>query len=241
MNVRGLPDGSLVNDPRVAVLTFTRDRLAYTAHCFDTLERNAGWAYDHFVLDQASTDKTWGWLQNWSKQDAAGERVIYRGQENVGICAGANMLLDQLDPARYDVIVRYDNDCEVTQPDTLKTCAELADRFGVICAPHVLGLNNPPPTLSTVRTGDHLIDSTAILGGIFMTIPSFLFWEHEFRYDETHQKWAGDEAIVPWWRARGGICGYVHGLTVNHYQTTNGQHARYPDYFRRRALEGAPA
>ncbi len=229
-----------MNDPKVALLTFTRDRLAYTAHCFDTLQRNAGCVYDHYVLDQASQDDTWSWLQDWAAGGTG--RHVYRSDENIGVCAAANRLLDlSVLPERYDVIVRYDNDCEVETPNTLKVCADLADRFGVICAPYVMGLNNPPPTLGTIRAGGQHIDETAILGGIFMVIPSFLFWEHGFRYDDTNPKWGGDEAIIPWWRLRGGHCGYVQGLTVNHYETTNGQHARYPDYFRRRALEGAPA
>ncbi len=43
---------------RIAVLTLTRDRLDYTQHCFQTLQEFAGCDFDHYVLDQGSTDDT---------------------------------------------------------------------------------------------------------------------------------------------------------------------------------------
>jgi hypothetical protein len=219
---------------KIAVITMTRDRLDYTKHCFASLEVNAGCDYDHYVLDNASEDETVNWLSGWASVPG---RSAFFASENLGICRGANWLLDRLDPERYDVIVRYDNDCQVTQPDTLKTTAELAATYGAIVSPRVSGLLNPPATLRTVSLGGHLLDETAILGGIFMAIPSQLFWEHGFRYDENAHLHSGDEAIVPWWRARGGVCGYLQGYSVTHYETTSGQRERYPDYFARKDLE----
>ncbi len=221
---------------KIAVLTFTRDRLDYTRHCFATLEDNTRTSYDHFVLDQASEDDTWTWLWDWAKEDFS-VRVIKRSDENIGICRGANQLLEIVDPENYDVVVRFDNDCEVTQPGTLKACAELAMDYGTIVAPRVLGLQNPPATIRTVKVGHQYLDETAILGGIFMAIPAFLFTDHGFRWNENTPLGTGDESIVPWWRAHGGICGYLQGYTVNHYETTVGQHERYPDYFARTERE----
>lgn len=217
-------------------MTFTRDRVDYTRHCFATLEKNAGCDYDHYVLDNNSTDNTLDYLNSWSCAPT-NIRSVHFSKTNLGICAGANKLLDYLDPGRYDVIVRYDNDCEVTSPDTLKVCAELAAEYGVICSPHVLGLRNPPPSHRQAKVGDRLLDETTILGGIFMAVPSFLFWEHGYRYDETNPLASGDEAIVPFWRSRGGTCGYIHALTVNHYETTEGQKTRYPEYEQRKTRE----
>ncbi len=34
-----------------------------------------------------------------------------------------------------------------------------------------------------------------------------------------------------------GSVGYVDGYEANHYETTDGQHARYPEYFARREAE----
>ncbi len=220
----------------IAVLTFTRDRLDYTKHCFATLEENAGCEYDHYVLDQASTDGTLDWLNDWYEADSEHRTLCY-SDENIGICRGANLLLNDLMPEKYDVIVRYDNDCEVTYHGTLAWLADIADGYGIICAPRVLGLQNPPAMIRTVMVNEWALNETAILGGIFMAIPSNLFWEHGFRFDEESPYALGDEAIVPWWRARGGVCGYLQDVTVNHYETTLGQRERYPEYEARKADE----
>ena len=36
------------------------------------------------------------------------------------------------------------------------------------------------------------------------------------------------------------LVGQLLDYPVNHYETTDGQHARYPAYFERRRLEGIP-
>lgn len=215
---------------RVAVLTLTRDRLVYTQHCFETLADNAGCRYQHFVLDQGSDDDTAEWLR---LEGFDGPRL----SENVGICRGLNMLLDKLDLYGFDVIVRFDNDCEVTKPNTLRTVCEVALEYDAIVAPHVRGLNNPPPIIGLAQAGDHVIEETPILGGIFMAIPARLFTEEEFRYDESLPPWTGDEAIVPWWRSQGGCAGYLQGWSVNHHLTTEGQKQDEPEYQARKERE----
>lgn len=220
---------------KVAVLTLTRDRLAYTQHCFTRLRELAGCDFHHYVLDQGSEDGTLDWL------DANTDAAVLALAKNIGCCAGWNRLLDRLcDPADYDAIVCFDNDCELLQPDTLATVTALAVEHRVILSPRVLGLRNPPPTIGEIPLGAHAADETSILGNIFMAIPAELVDEWGFRWDESHPVWAGGESITDWFRARGGHCGYLRGSTLNHYRTTDGQHADYPGYFERRVLEGGP-
>lgn len=217
---------------RIAVATLTRDRLRYTEHCFQTLRDNAGCDFDHFIVDQGSVDGTAEWLL------AQEDLTVMTLSENVGICRGLNLLLDEaLDASQYDVIVRFDNDCEVLQHGTLQALAEFVYAFHRIAAPRVRGLRNPP---AVIEHGP-VFDDTEILGGIFMGIPSDLFHCDGFRYDETQPPWTGDELICPWFRARGGRCGYLTGFEVNHYLTTDGQVDDIPEYFERRVLEGGPA
>jgi hypothetical protein len=216
---------------RVAVLSLTRDRLSYTRHCFGLLhEQDAD--FDHYVLDQGSDDGSVAWLSGQPLELAA-------LPENIGCCRGWNFLLETYKiPERYDVVVCFDNDCELIQPNTLKTVAGLAAQHQTILSPRVLGLRYPVPVLGEFELDEHTILETAILGNIFMAIPASVF--DEFRFDETNLPWAGGEAVTAWYRSRGGRCGYVRGFEVNHYETTDGQHETYPAYFARRLAEGAP-
>ena len=220
---------------KVAVLSLTRDRLPYTQHCFQTLRDNAGVPFDWFVLDQGSGDGTRAWLAENAEQYTG----IVALDENVGCTRGWNHLLRVASPlGRYDTIVTVDNDCELLDPDTLVTVAGLAAEHETILAPRVLGLMYPPPTISQFQLGDHTVDETTILGNIFMAIPATVFWRDGFRWDERYAVWDGGESVTQWFRARGGRCGYVQGLSVNHYKTTLGQVADIPEYFERRVREG---
>ena len=214
-----------------AVFTLTRDRLEYTQHCFARLTENAGCEYDHYVLDQGSTDGTPDWLMGQKL------RHVSLLDENVGINAGMNQLLEAAIPRGYDVIVKMDNDCELREPGTVRVCAELALEGNAILSPRILGLQNTPAAQGHFQIGDELIIDIPQIGGIFMAVPASLF--DGFRYDE--RRLLFDDVDLCWWfrRERGGRCGYVSSLEAWHYETTDGQRARYPTYFARKMKEYA--
>jgi hypothetical protein len=225
----------------VAVLTLTRDRLDYTRHCFATLRDNAGCDYDHYVLDQGSEDGTREWLQTSAIPPSLGQfPKAWAEDENIGINRGMNFLLDELPTASGapDVIVKFDNDCELTQPDTLRTVCELALEGDCLLSPRILGLNNPPSSTGTFEIAGETILDIPQIGGIFIAAPAHAY--DDFRYFEGDLL-NDDVQFCWWWRGQGGRCGYVERLTANHYETTNGQHARYPEYFARTLAEGKPS
>lgn len=218
---------------RIAVLSLCRDRLAYTQHCFQRLRELAGCDYEHFVLDQGSTDGTREWLET---QDVNATFL----HENVGVSRGINLLLDEaLNPADYDVIVKLDNDCELTVPDTLKACCEVAVRACYVASPHIQGLDHPPTVEREETVEGYRVGVPNIMGGIFMAAPASLY--QSYRHDETNPVWGLDDAkIVDHWRSHGGEVGYLLDYPANHYRTTRGQHEDFAGYFARRVGEGGP-
>ncbi len=212
---------------KIAVLTLTRDRLDYTRHCFATLEENAGCDYDHYVLDQGSQDGTVEWLTNET------DCVVAAVSENIGINRGLNLLIDTaLRRDVYDVIVKFDNDCELMTPNTLRDLALLAVDTPALLSPRIHGLRQPPQTIDR-ESG---IDVTPVIGGIFMAAPAVVFTDHGYRHDGRFLL-GDDSTLCRWWQERGGIVGYAHGYDANHFETTDGQHARYPAYFERKYSE----
>lgn len=216
---------------RVAVLSLTRDRLDYTKHCFGTLREFAGCDYDHYVLDNASEDGTVDWLE----QQFDIHHVVSL-DENIGIARGLNQLTDVLTDD-YDVIVHFDNDCELTMPNTIRDVARLVHETGAILSPRILGLQNPPATLRKVQHNGEIIRETAQIGGICLTAPAWLF--DEYRYPNTLPSWGMEDAhVCSWFRGQlGGTVGYVDRLEAWHYETTAGQRERFPAYFERKDLE----
>lgn len=217
---------------RVAVLTLTRDRLEFTKHCFARLAEFAGCDYDHYVLDQASEDGTQDWLESKYRP-----RYLERRDLNIGISQGMNALLMELG-REYDVVVKFDNDCELTQPNTLRDVAALSLRGECILSPRILGLQNPPRATRELRIDDEVVLDVPQIGGIFLAAPAFVY--DDFRYDDRNPKWGMDDVeICAWFRNVGGTCGYVKRLEAWHYLGTDGQRTDQPAYFARKDAEYA--
>lgn len=217
---------------RVAVLTLTRDRLDYTKRTFAALKEFAGCDYDHYVLDNGSDDGTQEWLES---QDDLNVTLL---PSNIGVARARNMLLDVADPTEYDVIVQLDNDCELTQPNTVRDLAAAVLAGNCILSPRILGLQNPPQPRRELRAGDEIILDIQQIGGIMLSAPAWVF--DEYRYPESLPIWGLDDShICAWFRAQGGTCGYVKRLEVWHMDGTDGQMQAYPEYFRRKADEYA--
>ncbi len=224
---------------RVAVLSLCRDRIEYSRACFQSLRENAGVKFDHLVLDQGSTDGTREWL---GEEYAAGRiQWLIPHPTNIGIPIGMNELIDLAVGGDYDVICSCDNDAQLTMPDTLRILCETALEGNAILSPRIHGLRNPPGVGEAWKIGEQVIDESQALGNICRAAPATVYTTHGWRLVEDRPVWSGDEAdIVRFWNAKGGRCGYMRGLLVNHYKTTNGQVADIPDYFARREREGGP-
>lgn len=229
---------------RIAVLTATRDRLPYTEHCFKSLRDNSGCLYDHYVLDNGSTDGTVDFLRYKATH-------TLESPMNLGVSVAMNRLIDHvLTPDAlprmphdrpYDVIVKFDNDCELLTPRTLRDVSQLALEHNMILSPRIHGLNNPPATSFTAEIGCHRVDVTTVIGGIFMAVPAKVFADG-YRHDESNPLWGGDDTgLCAWFRGQGGQVGYVQGYDANHYMTTKGQWADQPSYFARTQAEGKVA
>jgi hypothetical protein len=222
---------------KIAVLSLTRDRLAYTQHCFTSLRENAGCAFHHSVLDQGSNDGTSEWLHGEFQPD-----MLVMAGENVGISCGLNTLIDDLPWNDFDVIVKFDNDCELLTPNTLRDIALLVDEYGLLLSPQIHGLRQPPATigLAPLSLGGALVDEKAQIGGIFLAAPAWLY--DDFRYSEANPLWGGDDVeVCAYWRGRGMKCGYVQGYDANHYLTSDGQYEHDRPYFDRKVAEMAKA
>ncbi len=214
---------------KVAVLTLTRDRLHYTKQTFSSLRRNAGCAFDHFVLDQASEDGTRTFLHEY------GPDGLWLMGQNIGIARGLNLMLETVERRGYDVIVNFDNDCEVVTPDTLKVVTEIAVAHpGFVIGPKVQGLRNPPALAEEINIDGYRVGPTVQVGGILMPIPA------GWRYPITESYTYGDAQVCARAREQGHTVGQLLDYTVNHIETTDGQHERYPEYFAVKRSEGIP-
>ncbi len=211
----------------IAVMSVTRDRLDYTKHCFATLHENAGCDFDWWITDNGSTDGTVDWLL------ANTDATVTAYDDNAGISPALNAMLDDIvNAADYDVIVKIDNDCELLTPNTLRDVCAAALEYQAIVSPWIRGLRQPPASIGNFGP----ISLTPVVGGIFSAVPAWVF-KNGYRHPIIPTLDGEDAILCQWFVRQDGDVGYLDGYEANHYETTDGQHARYPEYFARREAE----
>ena len=76
---------------KIALFTLTKDRLEYTKQTFKSLNEKTDLTFDHFVIDQASKDKTVEWLKKFTYNQ--GKVYVYPLAMNIGINRGVNFAI----------------------------------------------------------------------------------------------------------------------------------------------------
>lgn len=230
---------------KVAVYTLTRDRLEYTKFCFNTLWKNAGHDFDHFIVDNGSEDGT----DEWLRAHADKFKKVLLNDRNEGISKASNealkMIFQEENKARelYDLIIKFDNDCEVISENIIgQICEIYQDIFEkdylseYILSPKVEGIANQPSRETFENLGGRRIGITSIVGGLFHIVPAEIYKSYQYP-EKLPKAWGQDDDICAWFKQKGGKVGYIEGLVVNHYKTTAGQAKDFPAYFERKWKE----
>lgn len=239
---------------RVAVYTLTMNRLEYTKKMAAALFASAGYGFDWFVIDQGSTDGTQEWLKAQTRDGrrfpSSEEGAYCEGniryrlyQENVGLAKGWNNIVDFVKAeGEYDIIVKVDNDAEMMTFGWLKTMVDIFERNRkVILSPYVEGLAGSPGGVLRQRASGEspyiLINDTVLglvpnLGGIVFATPIELW--REWRFDELYEG-NKDYILSQYAKRLGYSLFYMEEFRVWHIDGTEGQHAKFPDYFKGRA------
>lgn len=224
----------------IAAYSLCRDRLSYSRYCFDLLRKNAGTPFDHFVVDNGSTDGTAEWLEREYRP-----AWLWLNPTNLGISRASNLALDAIfRSGHYRAVVKLDNDCEVLEPDTLKRACEALEELNAkplgsrwVISPRVEGIAHQPKRVrEEFWTKNYRVGETSIIGGLFHVVPADIY--ARYRYPENMPLAKGqDDHFCQWIRGQGGHLGYVENVAVNHYRTTDGQCKDFPEYFHRKWAE----
>ena len=225
---------------KIAIFTLTRERLFYTKHCFKMLQKKAGYPFHHLVIDNGSKDGTAEWLVKKYSKIRNVDYVLL--DENAGIANGCNLAYDLLKDD-YDLIIKMDNDCEVLSEGLILSIADLytilkhdgLDKLYNL-SPRIEGIVNQPPRIGSATFSEYKIGLTNHIGGLFSITPIYL--RSKFSFPEILPKAKGQDSYQSAKvTSLGGFCGYIENLAVNHYETTDGQKLRYPEYFTRKYKE----
>ncbi len=112
-------------EPRVSVVVLTYNNLAYTQACLFSIESYSDYSnLELLVVDNASSDGSREWLQEWASQPSAAghEKRVILNDGNVGFAAGNNV---GLRASSGETLVILNNDTYVTPGWVRTLCAHL--------------------------------------------------------------------------------------------------------------------
>lgn len=213
----------------IAIFTLTKNRLEYTKRMFQSLEECTHLDYDHYVIDNSSTDGTKAWLE-----EHHGIYKVVFNENNRGLSVSWNQALDLIG-SDYDYIIKLDNDCEILTDNWLKPMLEIAKEYEdkIILSPYIEGLRENKggvPRYAHHNSCGFEIGLTKHLGGISLMVPTEAY--RDFRLDEKMPLRGGQDGVFSKYAiGKGYIMAYVEDIRVSHMDTTIGQHEKFPDYF----------
>lgn len=240
-----LPYLGEVPEPRVAIFTLTYDRLELTKKSFESLEKTAGYKFDHFVIDNGSTDGTKDWIAKTKESDWCNKRLLIINDSNMGISIASNQAVNQIknEPAfskvkPYDIIVKVDNDAEFISEGWLKRMVDIwKTNHQIIMSCYVEGLKDNPGGAPRYHRGTikgEPIGMTNHLGGVCVFASAKAY--DNFRWDEDdYLHSAQDLAFSQYITTHGFAMGYLENYSLRH--VTEEMEQQYPEYYERRKEE----
>jgi glycosyltransferase involved in cell wall biosynthesis len=232
--------GKTVEPPRVAIFSLTYDRLEYTKKSFKSLEETAGFPFDHYVVDNGSTDGTQEWLTEQFKKKKI--KQIRLNEKNVGISKASNEAIEMIKHhTPYDCIVKWDNDCIGLTKNWLTKMVEIWQsnrRIALSC--YVQGLVDNPGGAVRVGYGTlkgELIGVTKHLGGICHFVDAHAY--DDFKWEEnSFLHGIQDMEMSQYLLFHGWSQGYMENYYISHGpKGTAAQKKDFSEYFERRVHE----
>lgn len=207
---------------RLAAYTLTRDRLDYTKRMFEQL-KDCGMKFDHYVLDNGSTDGTKEYLKTLKLKG------LYFSPDNKGLWQGINTILRKTEFFNgYELVLKLDNDLEFPEKDWLRALVDTYDARDYDClTPFVEGICNGQGGADRMFD-DMGIGVVAHCGGASLLTKAKFY---KALMPEDRPKARGWDT----WFCQGKKCGIVEDIHIKH--DTVKQEQDKPDYYQRKIKE----
>jgi len=225
---------------RIAIFSFTRDRLKYTRDCFYSLYACKEFQdFDHYIIDNGSIDGTKKYLiDNYTNY-----KSLVLSSSNLGLHKASAIIKDLIQPC--DLVIKVDNDCFFSDPKTLfyivKSYKILTkhNKGKCILSPTVQGIVNQPkkgePWGKDISDNLYEFRYTGQIGGLCMAIPYELFTKLDFNINLPKAR--GLDSNICQQAILNNYSLIYANYSVTHYEGTLIQAKRYPAYFIRKKLE----
>lgn len=207
---------------RVAVINICWNRFLYTKHCLNSLFSNAGMQFDHYIIDNGSTDETEEWL---AANKHFFKRII-RNETNLGIGNAMVQIVKLMEKEGHKWCIIGPNDADILSQDFVKMMLQFWKLSGgkYLFAPSFTGIGHKPRVRKNFEISHIKVQSIGTSGCVYVA--------HSVSLLKEFLEFAG------LWRARD-FCNfaaakgmenlYLTDVSAKHFETTANQMIRYPD------------
>ena len=206
---------------KLAVYTLTRDRLDYTKRMLEQLV-NCGMEFDHFILDNGSTDGTAQWLIENKKDN------LILLPKNTGLWTAINVLLLYTNFFYdYQLVLKLDNDLEFPEDGWLRKLVDTyeARKFDLL-TPFIEGI------CKGKGGADRLSDEDGI--GVVLHCGGASLLTSADNYNDLFPNRMMARGWDVWF-SKEKRCGIVEDIHIKH--DTEKQEEDKPDYYQRKIEE----
>lgn len=231
-------------EPKVAIFTLTYNRLKYTKESFESLHNTAGYSFDHYIVDNGSTDGTVEYLKGYAEKHNA--KVIFN-EDNKGISIASNQILKVIKDSgiKYQIIGKFDNDAYCKTEGWLKEMVNIWKSNHLIAQScYISGLRDSAggvPRYVYGKIKNQLVGMVKHLGGICCFTSAGI--RLNFHLDENEPLHTMDDLFFSrYLRERGYQMLYLENFYINHGpEGTEAQATDFPEYFEKRKVEKTKA
>lgn len=224
-------------NPRVAIFTLSYNRKEYTERIAKTIFETSGYPFDWFIVEQGSKDGSREFVKSLSENSEKIHAIIL--EENVGITHGSNKAIDAILSGEYDIIIKIDNDCTFLTKNWLSSIVDLWKRnHQLYMSPYVEGLVQNPGGAQRVGyafIGPYLVEVTHHIGGIFAAISAKAYETFRWKDQFLHGNQDAEASLA--FRKLRYMPMYLPLHRIQHTDGTEGQHKKFPEYFKQRIIE----
>lgn len=219
---------------KIALFTLTKNRCEYTKEMLSALNQKTMLEFDHFFIDQNSTDDTLKLLGQFPH--GRGKRYVYPLSKNVGINRAVNFAVERM-RGKYDIIIKYDNDMEALTDYWLFECVSVMGQK-MLLSPYITGLIENRGGVPRIRKINETLSQTFALGGMVMIGLKRAWVEDSGGWTTPVALHAGgDMDFCRKLSEEGYVFAYKENVVIRHMDTSIGQKEKYPLYFKLRKYE----
>jgi len=222
---------------KVAVFTLTKDRLEFTRKTFESLNKLAGYDFDHYIVDQGSSDGTKDWLKKYAKAYKA--KIIWN-DKNMGIPYASNQAIEEIKKGDYDLVCKVDNDVLFKTTGWLKAMIDIYSVIWPIAlSPYPEGLIDNAGGVNRFNYGwlaGQFLGFVMHLGGMVTCVPMEVY--KHFKWPRMAFMHGGNDVLLSSWLNNNNYqLAYMENHRAEHMEGTRRQLEKYPEYFKQRQQE----